>query len=111
LRPGSPASPTPNPGARYVHLLADAGLATTHTENHDDALTGMIDQIEARLSLLHMSAPTQLTAAGIDLDAVRHYTTLARRAITDGLLGYTLLIAENPGLPPPTILSLYGDSS
>ena len=48
----------------------------------------MIDQIEARLALLRMT--------GIDVDTVLRYTSLAARAVADGLLGYALIIAEKP---------------
>lgn len=89
----------------YVELLADAGLVCVHTESHDGALTTMIDQIEARLQLLRMTAPAQLEAAGVDVAAVRYYTELTRATIADQRLGYTLLIAEKPAdgpLAPPT---------
>jgi hypothetical protein len=80
----------------YIELLAGAGLRTVHTESHDGALTTMIDQIEARLELLRMTAPDQLDATGVDLPGVRYYTELTRRAIAEQRLGYTLLIAEKP---------------
>ena len=57
------------PLAEYSRILAAAGLRTVRTERHDQAMTRMIDQIEARLNLLHMTASTKLTAAGVDLDA------------------------------------------
>ncbi len=40
----------------YIALLADAGLRVTHTGRHDQAITGMIDQIEARLTLVRITA-------------------------------------------------------
>lgn len=87
----------------YVELLAAAGLRTVLTESHDAALITMVDQIEARLELLRMTAPGRLHAAGVDLPTVSHYTDLTRRAIADQRLGYTLLIAEKPadGSPRP----------
>jgi arsenite methyltransferase len=84
------------PVSRYTDILAAAGLRTVRVERHDDALTRMIDQIEARLAMLRMTAVGRLTAAGVNVDAVLHYTGLARQAAADGLLGYALLLAEKP---------------
>ncbi|MGH3864382.1 SAM-dependent methyltransferase [Actinokineospora sp.] len=80
----------------YIEILAGAGLRTVRTETHDDALARMIDQIEARVGVLRMTAADRLTEAGVDTDAVLRYTALARLAVTDGLLGYALFIAEKP---------------
>ncbi|MGH3518741.1 MAG: SAM-dependent methyltransferase [Haloechinothrix sp.] len=78
----------------YSGLLAGAGLRTVHTEHHDDALAGVIDQIEARIRLLRMTAFTRLTEVGVDVDAVLHYCAAAKQAVADGLIGYALLVAE-----------------
>ncbi|GAB2324809.1 methyltransferase domain-containing protein [Streptomyces griseoincarnatus] len=78
----------------YTEILAGAGLRTLRTERHDQAMLRMIDQIEARLNLLRMTAPARLTAAGVDLDAAPAVLETARAAVTDGVLGYALLIAE-----------------
>ncbi|WP_235883363.1 hypothetical protein [Saccharopolyspora elongata] len=56
----------------------------------------MIDTIEARLKLLRMTAPGQLDAAGVDVDAVLRHTRLAAEATANGTLGYAHLIAEKP---------------
>ena len=56
------------PLAEYSEILAAAGLRTLRTERHDHAMTRMIDQIEARLNLLRLTASDRLTAAGVDLD-------------------------------------------
>jgi arsenite methyltransferase len=84
------------PARQYTEILAAAGLRVIHDEQHDDAITQMISQIDARLRLLRMTAASRLTAAGIDANAVLHYAALARQAVTDGLIGYRLLIAEKP---------------
>ncbi|WP_256362444.1 hypothetical protein [Streptomyces sp. TRM70350] len=54
----------------------------------------MIDQIEARLNLLRMTAPQRLTDAGVDLDAAPAALAAARTAVTGGTLGHALPIAE-----------------
>jgi hypothetical protein len=43
-----------------------------------------------------MAAADRLGDAGIDVDAVLRYTALAKRAVADGILGYTLIVAEKP---------------
>jgi hypothetical protein len=85
---------------RYGAILADAGLPTVHTESHNEALTRMLDQIDARLAVLRMTSSDRLQAAGVDVEEVLRHTTLARRAVGDGILGYTLLVAEKPAASP-----------
>ncbi|MEN8654830.1 methyltransferase domain-containing protein [Streptomyces sp. 21So2-11] len=81
------------PLAEYSRILAQAGLRTITTERHDSAMLRMIDQIEARLSVLRMTAPDKLTAAGVNLEAAPGVLGAARTAVADGALGYALLIA------------------
>lgn len=81
---------------RYTGLLAEAGLVTRHVEGHDDALARMVDQIQARVRVLRMTAADRLAGAGVDVDAVLRYAALARQAVADGLIGYRLLVAEKP---------------
>lgn len=82
------------PLQEYSVILAAAGLRTVRSESHDGALARMIDEIEARLRLLRMTSPDRLAHAGVDVDAVLRYTTLAKQAVSGGLIGYALLIAE-----------------
>ncbi len=82
------------PVADYSRILSDAGLIVTHTEQHDDAIARMVEQIDARVRMLRMTAGTRLADAGVDVDAVLRYCALANQAINDGLIGYALLIAE-----------------
>lgn len=84
------------PLSEYAALLAAAGLPTVHTERHDHAMTRMIDQIEARLTLLGLTAADKLTAAGVNLDSAPVVLGAARTAVADGTLGYALLVAEKP---------------
>jgi len=85
------------PVRQYTEILATAGLRMIRVEAHDDAIARTIDQIEARLGLLlRMTAVDRLAQAGVDVDAVLRYTGLAKQAVADGVLGYTLLIAEKP---------------
>ncbi|MEV1079200.1 methyltransferase domain-containing protein [Streptomyces sp. NPDC050211] len=77
----------------YAQILARAGLHVTATERHDQAMLRMIDQIEARLNLLRITAPTRLSDAGVDLTAAPNVLRAARAAVADGTLGYALLTA------------------
>ncbi|MFG3406782.1 class I SAM-dependent methyltransferase [Streptomyces sp. NPDC048142] len=88
----------------YAEILAAAGLRILVTERHDEAMLRMIDQIQARLSLLRITAPDRLADAGVDLDAAPAVLDAARTAVTDGVLGYALLTAVKPsgGLPTGT---------
>lgn len=82
------------PVAEYVAILADAGLATCHIEEHDQALARMVEQVDARVRVLRMTDADRMAAAGIDADAVLRYTALAKQAVADGVIGYRLLTAE-----------------
>jgi len=82
---------------QYGAILDDAGLRTVHAESHDDALIRMIDQIEARLHLVRMTRKNLIAAAGINVDRVLEFIELTRDAVANGLLGYSVLIAEKPG--------------
>ncbi|MBB6415448.1 methyltransferase domain-containing protein [Streptomyces sp. AK010] len=81
------------PLAEYADILDDAGLRTITIERHDAAMLRMIDQIEARLNLLRITAPARLAEAGVDVDAAPAVLNAARTAVADGTLGYSLLTA------------------
>ncbi|MFU8853680.1 SAM-dependent methyltransferase [Micromonospora sp. SL1-18] len=80
----------------YVEILTAAGLRVTHTERHDRAIAAMLDQIEARLALIRMTARDRAEAAGLDFDRVPEVLAAARAAIRNGVIGYALLIAGKP---------------
>ncbi|WP_102144962.1 hypothetical protein [Mycobacterium hubeiense] len=83
--------------ARWTNTATSSpapGLRTRHSENHDDALLRIIDQVEARAHLARMTPGSVLDTAGVDIDAVTQYINVARSAVTDGQLVYSLLIAE-----------------
>jgi arsenite methyltransferase len=85
----------------YRELLETSGLRVRLIERHDAAVARMIDQIDARLRLLAMTASERLAQAGVDVRAVEPYLTAARRAVADGVIGYALLVAEKPGPERP----------
>src|SRR5204863_516202 len=67
----------------YARLLRDARLRVIHRESHDPAIGRMLDQIEARLTLLRITGADRLAAAQLDLDAVARYLDLTRPAVAD----------------------------
>lgn len=83
----SPVWPTPDPPASA--LLASAGLHTTVSEAHDDALGRMVEQIEARLRALSL-----LPGAGFDVETILGYTATPARAVVRGVAEYHLIMAE-----------------
>lgn len=80
----------------YAEILHTAGLTVRRTEPHDAAMTRMIDQIEARLGIVRITAPARAEALGLDLDRAGPVLDAARTAVADGTLGYALLVAEKP---------------
>ncbi|MGI5149337.1 class I SAM-dependent methyltransferase [Plantactinospora sp. CA-294935] len=80
----------------YAQILTAAGLRITDTERHDTAVTTMLDQIEARLTLIRMTARNQAEAAGLDFDLAPAVLAAARAAVGDGIIGYGLIVAEKP---------------
>ncbi len=75
----------------YTALLETAGLRILVTERHDDAMTTMIDAIEARLTALRVLGRLP---AGFDVDQAGELVVEARAAVAAGAAGYALLIAE-----------------
>jgi arsenite methyltransferase len=70
-------------------LLTQAGLDVEHTETRDDALTALLDRVEARLKVATLLAADATRAARELLDDVR-------RAVEAGSLGYGVVIARRP---------------
>jgi SAM-dependent methyltransferase len=83
----------------YAAILTAAGLRVTHTSRHGAAIARMIDQIEARLGVVRMTARDRAEALGVDFDRAPAVLAAARTAAGDGRLGYALLIADKPDGP------------
>lgn len=81
------------PLAEYAKLLHDAGLHAVTTERHDAAMSRMIDQIQARLTVVRLTARAQAEALGLDFDRAAPVLDAARHALADGVIGYGLLVA------------------
>jgi arsenite methyltransferase len=70
-------------------LLMQAGLDVERTETHDDALTALLDRVDARLKVATLLAADAARAARDLLRDVRH-------AVEAGSLGYGAVIAQRP---------------
>lgn len=84
------------PAAEYAALARSQGLRPRAVESHTPALVRMIDQIEARLEVLRMTARPRLAELGVDLTRVAPVVAAVRRAVGDGTLDYVLMVAEKP---------------
>lgn len=80
----------------YSEILSAAGLYVIATERHDAAIASMLTQIEARLTLVRMTAREQAEAAGLDFHRAPAVLAAARAAITDGVIGYAMIVAQKP---------------
>jgi hypothetical protein len=81
----------------YAAFLTSAGLRVTHAERHDAAIAAMVDQIDARHTLVRMTARARAEALGVDFASAPAVLGAARAAIAGGIVGYGLLTAEKPG--------------
>ncbi|WP_020388698.1 class I SAM-dependent methyltransferase [Kribbella catacumbae] len=84
------------PAAEYAEILTDARLRVTVIEHHDAAAGRMIDQIEARLHFLRLTSRAKLDSYDLDVNRAGSVLGAARTAITNGALGYALLVADKP---------------
>jgi arsenite methyltransferase len=76
----------------YEGILGRAGLRVIAAEPHDEALGGMIDEVEARIMALRLAGVAPLAA--LDPQQVRDVADTGRRTVADGVAGYVLLVAE-----------------
>jgi arsenite methyltransferase len=77
------------PLGEIVALLEEAGLVVEQVEAHDDALAVLLDRIEGRLVVANL-----IGADGVQRG--RELVAEARSALTQGLLGYGVVIARRP---------------
>ncbi len=82
------------PLADYLDILARVGLRAVHSESHDDAVTKMIDRIEAWVRLAQLIEAPVLKSSGVDTDEVLDYLQHIRNAVVQGIIGYSIVVAE-----------------
>jgi arsenite methyltransferase len=83
------------PLTTYPALLSAAGLKVHVTEEHNTALTELVDQMRLRLlSAEVMVGLRKLMLPGFDFEAARYFAKHALQAITEGRLGYAIVTAS-----------------
>lgn len=83
------------PIEQYIDWLSTVGLAPQATETHDEALTEMVRQIQAKLFATEiMTGLKKIDLPGIDLTAAKQMAKAALDAIQNRQLGYAIVIAQ-----------------
>jgi len=84
---------------RYTTYLEGAGFSVDSIEQHNDALTEMVEQVRMKLLGAEiMTGLNKLQPPGIDLGAAKRMASSAIEAVRDGQLGYALICATKPSL-------------
>lgn len=85
------------PLEEYVRQLEAAGLEVVGTEEHDQALTDLVRMVKLRLLTAQVAGHLrQVVLPGADLERARAFARAAERAVADGALGYSLILAGKP---------------
>jgi len=85
------------PVGEYAGYLETAGFDVTTIEAHDSALAEMARDIQGRLLGIEiMVGLKKLDLPGTDLEQAKRLARAAAKAIQEGLLGYSLIVAELP---------------
>jgi ubiquinone/menaquinone biosynthesis C-methylase UbiE len=80
--------------ATYAKLLSTSGLKVIVIEKHDAALRDFVEQVRLRLLAADvMVGLKKLALPGFDLEAAKHLVKKALQAITEGRLGYAIVVA------------------
>jgi arsenite methyltransferase len=83
------------PLSEYEALLSAAAFAVSLTERHEGALAEFVKQIQTRLLAAEVMVGLQkLVLPGFDLEAAKIVAKRAIAAISDGELGYGLVVAS-----------------
>jgi arsenite methyltransferase len=82
---------------RYTAYLRGAGFSVESIEQHNDALTEMVEQVRMKLLGAEiMTGLNKLQLPGIDLGAAKRLANSAMEAVRSGELGYALICATKP---------------
>ncbi len=85
------------PAAEYVAHLQMAGFRSVVAEAHDDALAGMVRDIQARLLATEVMVKLEkVNLPGVEFREANALAASAAHAVRAGLLGYTLITATKP---------------
>jgi arsenite methyltransferase len=81
----------------YVHHLEAAGLKVATVEDHDEALNDLVRAVRLRLAVARAAGRLrQVLFVGVDLARAHHLARSAEQAVSDGSLGYALIVARKP---------------
>jgi len=87
--------------ATYAELLSTSGLKVSVMEEHDAALREFVEQVRLRLLAADvMVGLKKLALPGFDLGSAKHLVKKALQAITEGQLGYAIVVASKEALGP-----------
>jgi arsenite methyltransferase len=83
------------PVEEYAGCLASAGFEVTAIEPHDNALAEMARDVQGRLLGIEIMAKLKkLDLPGVDLEQAKQLAHAAAKAIREGLLGYSVIVAQ-----------------
>jgi ubiquinone/menaquinone biosynthesis C-methylase UbiE len=83
------------PVEEYAGYLETAGFNVTTVEPHDNAVAEMARDVQGRLLGIELMVKLKkLDLPGTDLDQAKHLARAAGKAIQQGLLGYSLIVAR-----------------
>jgi ubiquinone/menaquinone biosynthesis C-methylase UbiE len=90
------------PVEEYAGYLAAAGFEVTGIEPHDYALAEMARDVRTRLLGIELMVKLKkLDLAGADFEQAKEFARSASKAIEQGLLGYSLIVARLRGEDQP----------
>jgi ubiquinone/menaquinone biosynthesis C-methylase UbiE len=76
----------------YIQYLSDAGFRVEHTEQHDEALLEMVNQMRTKLLGAEiMMGLKKLDLPDVDLSTAKQMAQAATSAIRQGTLGYVIV--------------------
>jgi SAM-dependent methyltransferase len=76
-----------------TQLLRDAAFELEQVQGHDDALAELLDRLEGRLRVAHLVGGDHLEA---DRARALPLVAAARAALSEGSLGYDIIVARRP---------------
>jgi hypothetical protein len=85
--------------AGYEELLAEAGLEMDAVESLDREAAGLAERIEERLRGARLLGLGRLAGSPFDVEEAIELTRLAKAAIEDGSIGYSIFAATKTPLP------------
>ena len=84
------------PAESYAGIFRSAGFVVEQFEDHSEALTDLVQQVQGRLLGIEIAtALKKLDLPNVDFSEARRLVRAASQAVADRKLGYTLMVAVN----------------